>query len=277
MSKRYIEDSRKAVLTRFGNILKDKRFSNLSPLLVEKGIDALDRSGIGPRSINIAIQALKVPVSWYSKMHRIPNPLQYVLKVKETTRECSALSPQEVGKLIQVENETLRARAAVLLGALCGLRLGEIRGLLWTDVDFEKRLIHINHNVPTGSNEIKQPKWGSERTVPLPSILAEILKQIPDMLDHSPLFVIYNQAHTDAPVDIITIHRALDRMLEKAGIDTEAKRSRHLTVHSLRHTFITLSRLGGLPDFLVQRCCHRGLTPNIDLRFPKLSIPGLEC
>jgi vacuolar-type H+-ATPase subunit E/Vma4 len=87
MSKCYIEDFRKAVLTRLGNILKDKRFSNLSPLLVEKGIDALDRSGIGPRSINIAIQAHKVAVSWYSKMHRIPNPLQYVLKVNETTRE----------------------------------------------------------------------------------------------------------------------------------------------------------------------------------------------
>jgi integrase len=253
MSKRYIEDSRNAVLTRFGKILKDKRLSDLSPLLVEKGIDALDRSGLGPRSINIALQALKVPVSWHSKMHRIPNPLQYVLKVKETTRECSALSPLEVSRLLQIEDETLRAKGAILLGALCGLRLGEIRGLQWSDVDFERRLINVNHNLPTGSKDVKQPKWGSARTVPLPLALAEILKKIPDMPDHSPLFVIYNQAHTDAPVDITTIHRALERMLKKAGVDAKVKRARHLSIHSLRHTFITLSRLGGLPDFLVQR------------------------
>jgi len=253
MSKRYIDDSRKAVASRFGTILKNKRFSDLTPLLVEKGIDKLDRAGLGPRSINIALQALKVPVGWYSKMHRIPNSLQYVLKVKEDTRECSALSPQEVSKLLKIEDETLRARGAVLLGALCGLRLGEIRGLQWDDVDFEKRQINVRHNVPYGSNEVKQPKWGSSRILPLPPGLAVILKQIPDLPDHSPLFVIYNQAHPDAPVDKTTINRSLERMLNTIGIDKAMKRNRHLSVHSLRHTFITLSRLGGLPDFLVQR------------------------
>lgn len=120
-------------------------------------------------------------------------------------------------------------------------------------MDFEKHQINVCHNVPFGSNEVKQPKWGSSRILPLPPALAVILKHIPDMPDHSPLFVIYNQAHADASVDITTINRALERMLKRIGIDAETKRARHLSVHSLRHTFITLSRLGGLPDFLVQR------------------------
>ncbi len=253
ISKRYIKDSRNAVITRFGKILKDRRISDISPLIIEKGIDVLDRKGVGPRSINIALQALKVPIGWHAKMNRIPNPLQYVLKVKETPRECSALSPAEVSRLIHVEDEALRAKAAILLGALCGLRLGEIRGLQWSDVDFEKRIINVNHNVPTGSTEVTQPKWGSKRTVPLPTVLADILKQIPEMPDSSPLFVIYNQAEKAMPADITTIRRAFERMITKAGITKDEIKTRHLSIHSLRHTFITLSRLGGIPDFLVQR------------------------
>jgi len=60
MSKRYIKNSRNAVLIRFGKILKDKRFSDLSPLLIEKGIYTLDRSDFDLRSINSSLQALNV-------------------------------------------------------------------------------------------------------------------------------------------------------------------------------------------------------------------------
>lgn len=258
ISKRYIDDSRAAVLSRFGKILKGKTVSELSPLMVEKGIDALDRAGVGPRSINIALQALKVPIGWYAKMHRIPNPLLYVYKVKEDTRECSSLSPLEVSKLIGVTDDTLRARCAVLLGALCGLRLGEIRGLQWDDIDFVHHQIKVDHNVPSESKEVKEPKWGSNRVVPLPAVLETLLPLLRAIPGSSPLFVISNQADADQPANVITITRALTRMLKKIGIDKDQKRERHLTVHSLRHTFITLSRLGGTPDFLVQRLAgHR--------------------
>ena len=42
-------------------------------------------------------------------------------------------------------------------------------------------------------------------------------------------------------------------MLTAIGIDKKARAERNLSFHSLRHTFVSLSRLAGIPDFLVQR------------------------
>ena len=253
LSKRYVEDSRKAASKRFSAILKNKHISELSPILLERGIDALEKSGLGTRSINIALQTVKVPIAWYARMHRIPNPLQYVSKLAEHPREKTVLSPLEVSKLIKVVDESPRGKAIVLLGVLCGMRMGEVRGLQWKDVDFENNLISICHNVPYGSNEVKAPKWNSFRVVPLPPSLVKTLKAIQTIPFASPLFVIYNEAGSELPSDVTTINRALIRMFRRISITKETKKSRRLSFHSLRHTFISLSRAGGIPDFLVQR------------------------
>jgi integrase len=40
-------------------------------------------------------------------------------------------------------------------------------------------------------------------------------------------------------------------VLEAIGIDAEARKMRHLTPHSGRHSFVSLSRTTGLSDFAV--------------------------
>jgi len=41
--------------------------------------------------------------------------------------------------------------------------------------------------------------------------------------------------------------------LARIGIKEEQRKSRNLVFHGLRHTFVSLSRASGLPDFLVMR------------------------
>lgn len=42
-------------------------------------------------------------------------------------------------------------------------------------------------------------------------------------------------------------------MLKEIGIDHEAREKRYLTLHGLRHLFITLSRANGIPGYLVMK------------------------
>jgi integrase len=47
-------------------------------------------------------------------------------------------------------------------------------------------------------------------------------------------------------------------MLVKIGITKEARETRNLCMHGLRHLFVTLSRSAGLPDYVVMRLAgHR--------------------
>lgn len=70
-----------------------------------------------------------------------------------------------------------RYRPLVLVAAFCGLRASELRGLRWSDVDMEKRIIRV-HQRADRFNDIGAPKSiTSERTVPAPPMVINALKE----------------------------------------------------------------------------------------------------
>jgi integrase len=285
ISHRYIEQSANLVVRRFGKALRGKRMKDLSVLAIEKAIDAMELKGVGRRSINMAVQAVRVPVAWWARMHNVPNPLANVGKLKEEPKARGALSSAEVGALIALsattedvektieapltelgtgdksrakkdtvaKDDEPRFKAAVLLGCLCGLRMGEVRGLLWEDIDFEKNLIHVCHNIPSGEDALKAPKSGSTRTVPAPEVVIDSLRLIQAMPGHGERFVVYNARSKDRPATIAGIRNGFARMLKRIGVDETMQTERNIVFHGLRHSFVSLSRAAGVPDFLVQR------------------------
>lgn len=68
------------------------------------------------------------------------------------TAEKVALTPQESDLLLQrVKNE--RAYTFLLIALQTGMRRGEIVGLQWSDIDFERRMICVRHNAVLGRYE----------------------------------------------------------------------------------------------------------------------------
>ena len=62
-----------------------------------------------------------------------------------------------------------------------GLRRGELLALEWNDIDFEKKVIHVNKSVEILTNQprIKRPKTkAGTRDVPMPEILYDALYSI---------------------------------------------------------------------------------------------------
>jgi len=253
ISNDYLYISAHIVAKHAAPFLKGLRMTDIDLRRVEAMTLSLARAGIGPRTINATIQAIRVPLTYFSRMHRMPNPLQYLDKLAENERERGILSLDELSLLLKVHTDDPRVRAGVLLAALCGLRLGEIRGLKWEDVDRDNHVINIRGNYVSHAEGLKKPKWGHTRVVPLPTPVIESLDRCRILPYGDSPYLLWNAQHIEHPVDSGTITKGFYAMLKEIGIDRETRDKRYLTLHSLRHLFITLSRANGIPDYLVMK------------------------
>jgi len=102
-------------------------------------------------------------------------PLHYVAKVRQSRKKTSkGMKPR-----IKAAPASNRAPVlnpvpiAYLISALAGLRPGEVVPLEWTDVDLERRVIHVRRNYRNG--QMSLPKSGKGREVPIvPYLLNEL-------------------------------------------------------------------------------------------------------
>ena len=74
------------------------------------------------------------------------SPVSRMLKPGgKRTEEKVALTPEECDLLLSRVQDA-RARTFLLIALHTGMRRGKIIGLLWEDIDFPKRVIHVRHN-----------------------------------------------------------------------------------------------------------------------------------
>ena len=252
LSLKYVEINAQIVAKHLGEPLKGIRLHSLNVPRMERVILDLAAKGVGPRSINCILQALRVPVSDYARKHRIPDPLIYLGKLAEAPKERGTLSIDEIAKIIELRAEAPRLRCAVLLGALCGLRLGEACGLQWGDVDEVAGMIHVIHNWQAGEG-VKAPKCGSKRDVPLPAAVLEAVDLCKATAPKGSRFVLWNDKDTERPADKNALERGFRRILEAIGINEEARAARNLCFHGLRHSYVSITRATGLPDWVTMR------------------------
>ena len=220
--------------------------------------------GLHGRSINSCLQTMRVAVRDAIDREELDkNPFRNIKSVDETPKESGVLTHDERIKLVNSNTTYPQSKLAVLLGLLCGMRRGEVRGLKYGDIVDGQ--IHINHNF-VRLDGLKKPKNGKTRIVPCPDIVEELLEEVRKITPHTAPddFVLQNFDCPGKPVGITFIRNAMRRELENIGItagkeateDTPAipseQEKRNLTFHSLRHTFITLGRLDGLSDLEVQ-------------------------
>jgi integrase len=164
--------------------------------------------------------------------------------------EKGVLTQQEAAALIASPAADKRRRLAILLGVLCGMRLGEVRGLLWGDIDPEAGIIHIRHNWQDLEG-IKAPKNGEPRDVPLPLAVKEAGEAYQGGRTVEAGELVFGRKD-GKPLCNGYFRMALGAELTAAGICGEEQRKRNITFHSLRHTYVTLNRALGISDFEIQ-------------------------
>ena len=120
----------------------------------------------------------------------------------------------------------------VLLCLYTGLRIGEVCGLRWEDINFISKTITVNRTVQRmtidGKSLLKElpPKSEtSRRIIPIPSFLLHKLKEIREQ--SSTAYVLHTDLHM---MDPRTFQYQYKKIIERAGV-------RYVNAHTLRHTF----------------------------------------
>ena len=121
-----------------------------------------------------------------------------------------------------------------------GLRIGELTGLQWEDIDFTGRVLHVKRTMDYVKREWKTGKPKSKagnRVIPLtPEAIAILQNQKQKTLSNKVValefvnFVFINR--NGQPTKRSTYNHDLNRLSRKAGIDL-------IHLHTLRHTFAT--------------------------------------
>ena len=137
-----------------------------------------------------------------------------------------------VQQLLLSHIKNKRAKTFAMIALNTGMRRGEIIALRWKDIDFREKIIHVSSNalVKEGKTEVdaevKTP--AAIRNIPLPEALEKwLLQQKP--LSHSQFVVAMENHQALTKSSFRSMWRLVERELP----------NKHLTAHSLRHTYIT--------------------------------------
>lgn len=124
------------------------------------------------------------------------------------------------------------------LGLLAGLRPEERYGLDWEDVDLQGRTIHVRHaylsvSPREGGHDLKRPKTElSERIVPMPRTLADILGSMPG--PHEGPVLMGAHGGRVSPPTAKRRWSAFLRWCSETGLDVP-----HVTIENCRHSYAT--------------------------------------
>lgn len=215
-----------------------------TPLLQDFFNNKLD-SGLSAKTIrNMAIilrRALKQAVAEGMIQQ---NYALYTNLPKIVRKEVQVLTHDQKGDLIRA-SYFYRYGVFVRLTLCTGIRLGELLGLKWDNVDFQKRELKIRrilHRCKNYDPCIKtstsiyfdEPKTEkSKRTIPLPPNAIEELKKWKERQQcevGNAEYVVTDQH--GKYIEHTTFKKYYNRMLDKCGI-------KGITFHALRHTFAT--------------------------------------
>ena len=258
ISAAYLANNRSAISKHAAPYLETHTKRNLlitqvTPGLLENMLIYLsDATDLSHRRINAILQAVSVPLSEAKRLGDIKiNPAESVNKLMEKKVERKILNPVEVKKFFsQPIGDDPRFYAINLLAATTGMRLGECRGLLKQNLHEGWIDIRENTNWVDGEG-LKNPKWGSIRSVPLPVKTYEILKSLIDTNPWRNDFIFYG-TRDDLPISKRMIENYFKNTLLTIKISDENRKSRGLNFHAWRHFYNSMLR-GHIPDHALRK------------------------
>jgi integrase len=166
------------------------------------------------------------------------NPMASVRLPRAEERPVKAWRRDEVERLVGAAKG--KAHETWLWLALgTGIRLGEARALLWTDVDFDERTITISKSLDHHTDEVGPTKNGRIRVVDLPDELLPVLRAQLARQRPGTRHVCTSRFTGELPG-----RGALEMWLLRLAAKADVK---ELPPHAARHTFATLSLEANVP------------------------------
>jgi len=176
--------------------------------------------GLSPKTINnhltILHMCLRSAHEW-AELDSLPS----FKMLKTPPPETDYLTPEDCDKLLSVISDPFW-RAMVLTAMKTGLRLGELKGIKWSDVNVKKKLLTVRRAIVL-SEEVS-PKSNRERHIPLTSDVLHAIQRLPK--DTKYLFGRSGGRALHHYTPTIVLHRYCNKA-----------KLRRIGWHTLRHTF----------------------------------------
>ena len=225
----------KHILPEFGDIpCADLTAGRINAFINKKLADGLSASYV--RDI---FTVFKTMLKYAQEEYGFRLSLKNVVLPKAERKQVEKISDTEQKRLVSYLKANMSLTAfGILLSLFMGLRIGEICGLKWEDVDFRNKILHIRRTVQRISSAngnrktkivISAPKSATSfREIAIPDMLMEYFEMFRDEADH---FIL---SGTYKPVEPRTIQYRYKKILQSAEVE-------NYNYHKLRHTFATNS------------------------------------
>ena len=175
----------------------------------------IEKRKVGRQTINLIINALKF---YYSTIYKRKLFID-IKRPKSKPRLPQVLSKEEINKIINsINNPKHKLAIALMYGA--GLRVSEVTRLKVADMDFDRRIIRINHG-----------KGNKDRLSIMPTNLIDLINEL--IQKKTPDNFIFSSKSRHYHLQERSLQKVFARAIKKAGITKKA------TCHSLRHSFAT--------------------------------------
>lgn len=270
---------------------------DLTPSILQNLISELQKKGLSSRTIRYTVSVIRASLkNAVLNNHIIKNPADGVSLPRKEEKEPRVLTIDEQMDFMKAISGN-RYEFLFQFDLKTGLRTGELLGLQWKNIDFEKRTFCVKRTMVT----IKDPKtkklihtYGSPktkksiRTIYFTEELGDSLRkqkemQKLEMKRAGDFWLGMNEAQFDdnnvfltdkgTPVYPSTLRHLIDRTIKKINQERTSKSptpdsivlTDHFSMHALRHTFATRALENHIPPKVVQEILgHSSITVTLD-------------
>ena len=264
------------------NIVGMMKLQEIKAIHIQQLINELDGKGFTYGTIRLLKSLLN---EMFKKAmgngYMLINPCDAVVMPKKVTYEARFLTGQEQEMFLEVAKEY--SHYDIFCACLSfGGRIGEVLGLKWSDIDFEKKTMHIQRTLHYAKVKEDEPchfffttpkTETSNREIPLLPETEAILrrvrkKQLRNRMLHasqwnvqSPFDDMVFTTQQGIPIRYGDVNRTIKSVILKANLQEEELAKfenrepfilKPFSPHCFRHTFVTRCKMNGVPYETIQ-------------------------
>jgi integrase len=242
---------------------------------LQKLLNGMSKDGYADDTIMLTYCVLSGIFKQAYKNELIPkNPFSLITRPKGKAKKERVVFTKEQQEIFMKYTERSYLCNLFQLAICTGMRNGELGGLLWSDVDFKNKVIHIRHTLTPsegGGWRNDTPKTRtSKRDIPMIGKAYDILRrQEAEYKElHGKITKINNDDFVfsvlDEPISRKRITHEIEVML--SNMEADGVKFPYFTLHSTRHTFATRCIESGMdPQVLKTILGHATLSMTMDL------------
>ena len=253
----------------------------LTPDVLQKFYGDKLAAGCGPRTVELCHLRLSQALDQSVKLGLLTrNVADLVTPPRVPRKPRQTWDEEQARRFLAVADQS--GRGPIWIVALAtGMRRGELLGLRWQDVDFERGILSVRQTVGAlrGKPDVKPPKTRSSiRDVPVPAAVMAALREHrrrqneqrlalgPVWEDNDLVFAAAN----GRPIYPDNLKRDFERLVHLAGVP-------RIRIHDQRHTHVTLAIAAGADIGAVsQRIGHSRTSITMDVYHHVLPRKHLE-